>query len=209
MQFNSLQYLFFLPLVIFLYYLIPNRFRWILLLVGSYYFYMCWKVEYLLLIILSTSIDYFAGVLMGRKGTTKERIPYLILSLLFNFGLLFTFKYANFTLETINRFFYKFDMPQRVPYLNVLLPVGISFYTFQSLSYIIEVFFGKIKAEKHPGYFALYVAYFPQLVAGPIERFTRLTPQLKIKHVINYKNFSDGFRLVLYGFFHWWALKTH
>jgi alginate O-acetyltransferase complex protein AlgI len=201
MQFNSIQYLFFLPLIVLLYYLIPHRFRWILLLAGSYYFYMCWKVDYLVLIILSTSIDYLAGVLMGRKETTKQRLPYLILSLLFNFGLLFTFKYANFTFETLNRFFYKFDLPQRVPYLNVLLPVGISFYTFQSLSYIIEVFNGKVKAEKHPGYFALYVAYFPQLVAGPIERFTRLTPQLKIKHFINYKNFSDGFRLVLYGFF--------
>ena len=201
MLFNSIHYLFFLPIIVFLYFLIPHRFRWILLLAGSYYFYACWKPEYLVLIILSTGIDYLAGLKMGSLETRKQRLPYLILSLFFNLGLLFTFKYANFAFETLNRFFYKFDMPQRMAYLNVLLPVGISFYTFQSLSYSIDVYLGKASSEKHPGYFALYVSFFPQLVAGPIERFTRLSPQLKIKQILNYNNFANGFRLILYGLF--------
>lgn len=201
MQFNSIPFLFFLPLVVLIYYLIPSRFRWILLLLASYYFYMCWKVEYIGLIILSTLIDYFCGIKMGKIATQKKRLPFLIISLIVNLGLLFTFKYANFAFETINSAFYKFDMPQRVAYLNVLLPVGISFYTFQTLSYSIEVFYGKLKPEKHLGYFALYVAFFPQLVAGPIERYSRLGPQFKLKHIINYENFSSGFRLILYGLF--------
>jgi alginate O-acetyltransferase complex protein AlgI len=190
MQFNSIQFLIFLPLVVLIYYLIPQRFRWILLLLASYYFYMCWKAEYIFLILTSTVLDYGCGLKMGHLE-----------SLVVNLGLLFTFKYANFALETINRAFYKFDMTQRVEYLNVLLPVGISFYTFQTLSYSIEVFYGKIKPEKHLGYFALYVAFFPQLVAGPIERFDRLGPQFRIRQMFSYDNISNGLRLILYGLF--------
>ena len=171
------------------------------MLLASYYFYMCWKVEYIFLIIASTLIDYFCSLAMGRYTNQKKRLPYLILSLIVNLGLLFTFKYANFAFETLNHAFTAFNISYKFPHSKLLLPVGISFYTFQTLSYSIEVFQGKIKPEKHLGYFALYVAFFPQLVAGPIERYTRLAPQFRLKQILSYNNFAAGFRLVLYGLF--------
>lgn len=201
MQFNSLQYLIFLPTIILLYYILPQKLRWVLLLAGSYYFYMCWRVEYILLILASTGIDYFCGLKMEKLDNQKRKVPYLILSLIANLGLLFTFKYYNFAADTANSILYHFNIVKRFPELKVLLPVGISFYTFQTLSYTIEVFKGNAKAERHLGYFALYVAFFPQLVAGPIERFTRLSPQLKENHKLKYENLSNGFRLILFGLF--------
>ena len=201
MLFNTVQYLYFLPLVIILYYLLPYKFRWILLLAASYYFYMCWKVEYIFLIVASTLIDYIAGIQMEKQSTKKKRLPYLILSLLTNLGLLFTFKYFNFFSDSLNAIFQQFNLADEMPIIHVLLPVGISFYTFQTLSYSIDVFYGRQKAEHHLGYFALYVSFFPQLVAGPIERFSRLTPQLKAKHSFSYDNLSNGLRLILYGLF--------
>jgi len=201
MLFNSIDYLLFLPFTIIIYYLLPNRFRWILLLAGSYFFYGSWNPKYLILIIFSTCTVYLAGIIMNVQETSRQRLPYLIVALVINLGLLFTFKYANFAFDTLNRFFYKFDLPQRLPFLKILLPVGISFYTFQALGYAIDVYKGKTHAEKHPGYFALYISFFPQLVAGPIERYTNLSPQLKAKHLIRYDNFSNAFRLVLYGIF--------
>ena len=162
---------------------------------------MCWKVEYIFLIILSTLIDYFSGIQMAKLPTKKSRLPYLILSLCTNLGLLFAFKYFNFFSNSLNIVFSHVDLSNQIPSINVLLPVGISFYTFQTLSYSIDVFLGKQKAEKHLGYFALYVSFFPQLVAGPIERFSRLSPQLKEKHAFTYSNLANGLRLILYGFF--------
>ncbi len=201
MLFNSLEFVIFLPLVIILYFITPYRFRWILLLAASYYFYMCWRVEYIILIITSTLIDYMSGIMMSKIKEKRRRIKYLILSLLTNFGLLFSFKYYNFFADTSNLVFGYLNIYHHIPELKVLLPVGISFYTFQTLSYSIEVFQGKQEAEKHLGYFALYVAFFPQLVAGPIERFNRLAPQLKQKHDFSYDNLINGLRLILYGFF--------
>ncbi len=201
MLFNTIDFVFFLPIVIILYYALPHKYRWVLLLIASYYFYMCWKVEYIFLIIFSTLIDYFSGLQMGKKKDKKKRLPYLILSLLTNLGLLFTFKYFNFFSDSINFAFQKINLAYQIPLINVLLPVGISFYTFQTLSYSIDVYLGKQKAEKHLGYFALYVSFFPQLVAGPIERFSRLTPQLKAKHQFTYNNLANGLRLILYGLF--------
>ncbi len=201
MLFNSIQFVYFLPVVIVLYYLIPHKSRWVLLLVASYYFYMCWKVEYIFLILASTLIDYLSAIQMDKQPERRKRTPFLILSLASNLGLLFTFKYFNFFGGALNDLFQTYNMASSVPLLNVLLPVGISFYTFQTLSYSIEVYMGKQKAERHLGYFALYVAYFPQLVAGPIERFSRLAPQLKAKHTFSYKNLTNGLRLILYGLF--------
>lgn len=201
MLFNSYQFVYFLPVVVILYYLIPHRFRWIMLLGASYYFYMCWKVEYLGLIIVSTAIDYFAGRMMARHTDRRKRKKYLILSLITNLGLLFSFKYYNFTIDNLNLLFQKFNLMHEISAFHILLPVGISFYTFQTLSYTIDVYYGKQEAERHAGYFALYVSFFPQLVAGPIERFNRLTPQLKEIHHFSIENFSKGFRLILYGLF--------
>ncbi len=201
MLFNTIDFVLFLPLVIILYYMIPHKYRWVMLLAASYYFYMSWKVEYVFLIVFSTLIDYISGRQMDKLRDRKLRRMLLILSLISHLGLLFAFKYFNFVGSNVNLLFQKFNIFSEIPLMNVLLPVGISFYTFQTLSYSIDVYYGRQKAEKHFGYFALYVSFFPQLVAGPIERFSRLTPQLKEKHNFSYANLANGLRLILYGLF--------
>jgi len=201
MLFNTINFVIFLPIVVMLYYLIPHKYRWMMLLAASYYFYMSWKVEYVFLIVISTLIDYYSGIRMEKLPDKKARLPFLILSLSANLGLLFFFKYFNFFSENLNFAFQKFHILHQIPMMKFLLPVGISFYTFQTLSYSIDVYFGRQKAEHHLGYFALYVSFFPQLVAGPIERFSRLTPQLRAKHNFSYDNLANGLRLILYGLF--------
>ncbi len=201
MLFNTIEFAIFLPVVIIAYFLLPHKFRWIMLLAASYYFYMSWKVEYIFLIIISTVIDYIAGLSMERITSRRKRLPLLLLSLFTNLGLLFSFKYYNFATENLNALFQDFAIPMDIPVMNLLLPVGISFYTFQTLSYSIDVYYGRQKAERHLGYFALYVSFFPQLVAGPIERFSRLSPQLKARHQFSYQNLANGLRLILYGLF--------
>ena len=201
MLFNSFQFFIFFPVVIFLYFLIPHKYRWALLLLGSYYFYMCWKPEYIFLILLSTIIDYYTGLEMGKHSNKKKRKPFLIISLCSNLGLLFAFKYFNFFNESARTIFNSLNIFYNVPYFDVLLPVGISFYTFQTLSYSIDVYRGDKKPEKHFGIFALYVAFFPQLVAGPIERSTRLLPQFKQKFDFDYIRVKEGLLLMLWGFF--------
>ncbi|NLH53722.1 MAG: MBOAT family protein, partial [Bacteroidales bacterium] len=201
MAFNSLEFLIFLPVVVGLYYSLNPRYRWILLLAASYFFYMWWNPLYIILIITSTAIDYFAARAIEKTPLKKKKRKYLLLSLFTNLGLLFSFKYYGFFAGSMQRLLSLAGIEIHFPYLDILLPVGISFYTFQTLSYTIDVYKGKIKAEKHPGYFALYVTYFPQLVAGPIERFDRLSPQLKATFRPTYENFSNGFRLILFGLF--------
>ncbi|MEY3441763.1 MAG: hypothetical protein RLZZ519_44 [Bacteroidota bacterium] len=196
MLFNSVHFIWFLPLVITLYYLLPGKFRWILLLAASYTFYMFWRIEYAAIILGSTFIDFWAGRQMGKRETSRARLPFLLASLACNFGLLFTFKYAGFFGETLNSVFDAGIEP-----LHLLLPVGISFYTFQSVGYIIDVYRGKSKPEAHFGYFALFVAYWPQLVAGPIERYAHIGPQLHATQRLQYDNFANGFRLIVLGFF--------
>ncbi|GAB4286280.1 MAG: MBOAT family protein [Ignavibacteriaceae bacterium] len=162
---------------------------------------MCWRVEYIFLIIFSTLVDYFAGLKMGQLNEKNKRKKYLYLSLITNLGLLFTFKYFNFFTSSLNELFSQFNIFYNIPSFNVLLPVGISFYTFQTLSYTIEVYRGNQKPEKHLGIFALYVSFFPQLVAGPIERSQRLLPQFyKVNH-FSYKNATNGIKQILWGFF--------
>ncbi len=201
MLFNSLHYIIFFPIVVVLYFAIPYKYRWMLLLAASYYFYMCWKLEYIVLIMTSTLIDYFAGIKMGQTNEKKKRKKYLILSLISNFGLLGTFKYFNFFNESFRVLFNHLNIMYNVPALKVLLPVGISFYTFQTLSYSIDVYRGVKKPERNLGIFALYVAFFPQLVAGPIERSTRLLPQLFKKKEVSYQNFSLGMKQIIWGYF--------
>jgi D-alanyl-lipoteichoic acid acyltransferase DltB (MBOAT superfamily) len=138
---------------------------------------------------------------MEKHDTLKKRKPFLILSLVVNLGLLFTFKYLNFFTTSLNALFQATDLAVSISPLKVLLPVGISFYTFQTLSYSIDVYYGRQKAERHLGIFALYVSFFPQLVAGPIERFCRLAPQLKQKHIFRKDNLVAGLQLIIYGLF--------
>ena len=201
MLFNSLEFLLFFPAVVALYFATPRRFRWVLLLAASYYFYASWKAEYLLLIMASTLIDYGSALRIEAARTLRQRKAWLAVSLTANLGLLIAFKYFNFFNESVRAVFDRFDIFYGVPAFDVLLPVGISFYTFQTLSYSIDVYRGVQKAERHLGVFALYVSFFPQLVAGPIERSTRLLPQFFQHHGFSAERISSGLRLALWGFF--------
>ncbi len=201
MLFNSLHFLIFFPIVTAVYFSIPHKYRWILLLISSYYFYMSWKAEYVILIIISTLIDYIAGIIIYNSKTQRRKNLFLWLSLLSNLGLLFTFKYFNFFSDSLRTILQQFSIQLDPITLKVLLPVGISFYTFQTISYTIDVYRGEIKPQKHIGIFALYVSYFPQLVAGPIERAKNLLPQFFEKHYFDYKRVTDGLKLMLWGFF--------
>ena len=201
MLFNSIEFLIFFPIVVALYFLTPYRYRWPLLLAASYYFYMCWKPEYLVLIVVSTLIDYGVGLQLGKTREKGKRRRYLLLSLTTNLGLLFAFKYFNFFNDSARALFQHFNLFYGIPAFHVLLPVGISFYTFQTLSYTIDVYRGAQAPERHLGIFALYVAFFPQLVAGPIERSTRLLPQFYRRIDFDYERVTDGLKLMLWGFF--------
>ncbi|MEM1270711.1 MAG: MBOAT family protein, partial [Bacteroidota bacterium] len=205
MFFNSVEFLIFFPVVVGLYFATPHRFRWILLLAASYYFYMAWEPAYALLIAGSTVVDYFTARAMGSRATKRERRPFLWLSLAANLGLLGYFKYANFFAGSLNAL----RVLPEVPYHDFLLPVGISFYTFQTLSYTIDVYRGARDAERHFGIFALYVSFFPQLVAGPIERSTRLLPQFFEHYGFDYERVASGLRLMLWGFFKKVVIADH
>ena len=201
MLFNSLEFLVFFPVVVAVYFSLPFRFRWAWLLLASYVFYMAWNIPYVLLLILSTLVDYTAGRNMGPSAGAGRRKIFLWLSLLTNLGILAVFKYFNFFSASLTSLFKALGLTYIVPHLDVLLPLGISFYTFQTLSYTIDVYRGKMAPQKHLGVFALYVAFFPQLVAGPIERATHLLPQFLKKHDFDYPRACDGFQLMLWGFF--------
>ena len=201
MLFNSLQYIWFLPLVVAIHFMLPARRRWIFLLAASYYFYMCWKAEYIILILVSTMIDYLASLRMGQEPVKAKRRKYLILSLASNLGLLFAFKYFNFFSDSARAVLSQFNIFYDTPVLQVLLPVGISFYTFQTLSYTISVYRGSHPPERHLGIFALYVSFFPQLVAGPIERSENLLPQFARTHRFEYERVRRGLQLIVWGMF--------
>lgn len=201
MLFNSLEFLIFFPIVLAVFFSLPQRFRQVFLLAASYYFYMCWKAEYAVLILASTLVDYLAALQMGKTAEKSARKKYLILSLAANLGILFAFKYANFFNESLRAVLEQFNIFYGFPGFDWLLPVGISFYTFQSMSYTIDVYRGEKEPERRFTTFALYVAFFPQLVAGPIERSVRLLPQLDKSVRFDYGRFVSGLRLMLWGFF--------
>ena len=167
MLFNSFQFLFFFPVVAGVYYLIPHRYRWAFLLAGSYFFYMCWRVEYLGLILLSTAVDFYAGQKMAAIPERSGRRKYLYLSLLTNLGLLFAFKYYYFFASNTNYALEWLGFGFEFPLMDILLPVGISFYTFQTLSYTIDVYRGNQEPARHFGKFALFVSFFPSVGGGP------------------------------------------
>ena len=199
MLFNSLPFLIFFPCVFVLYYALPFRLRKYMLLIASYYFYMCWKPEFIVLILLSTLVDYFCGLGMVRYPERKKWL--LAVSLAMNLGLLFFFKYLNFFGETLTALCRAVSIPFSAPALSIILPVGISFYTFQTLSYTLDVYRGKLEPERDFVTFALFVSFFPQLVAGPIEKATDLLPQLKEEHPFTYENAAWGAKLMVWGFF--------
>ncbi len=199
MLFNSLSYAIFLPIIFILHWLLPHKYRWILLLIASYYFYMSWNAKYVFLIFFTTLISYVSSLLIEKYQDKKKLI--LFISIFICIGILIFFKYLNFFFEIINELLNIFNIHTNKIVLNILLPVGISFYTFQTLSYVIDVYRGNIKAEKHFGYYALFVSFFPQLVAGPIERPENLLPQLKKERTFDYDKAIYGLKLMAYGFF--------
>jgi len=202
MIFNSLEYIIFLPLVFILFYVFRHKFRVFILLAASYYFYISWNPAFIILILLSTLIDYGAGLSLEQTESKRSRRLILSLSVCANLGFLFFFKYFNFALENVNEILLAVKGSyEPIKAWDIILPVGISFYTFQTMSYTIDVYNRKTKAEKNFAYFALYVCFFPQLVAGPIERFNNLVPQLKEKADLVIQNISHGGRLILYGLF--------
>lgn len=201
MLFNSVSFLiYFFPLVTILYFVVPKKLRWLILLIASCIFYIVYIPIYILILFFMIIVDYFVGILIEISTGHKKKL-FLTISILSNIGLLGIFKYYNFYTGEVNRLFLLLGLPSQLPVLNLLLPIGLSFHTFQSLSYIIEVYKYRTRAEKNFGIFALYILFYPQLVAGPIERPQHLIPQLKADHKFNYTRLISGLRLMLWGLF--------
>ncbi len=198
MAFNSLTYLILLGVVIVLYYRLPQRFRWVLLLVASYIFYMAWKPALIVLIVFSTASNFLLARKIDQSRSRQQRKRLLLTSLFINFGLLFVFKYLVFFNNTF-RWLAGGHWP--IPAFDLILPMGISFYTFQAAAYTIDVYRGRIRAERHYGIFSLFITFFPQLVAGPIERSENLLPQFYERHKFSADNLLSGGKILLWGFF--------
>ncbi len=201
MLFNSLHFLVFFPIVVCVYFLLPQRVRWAFLLVSSYYFYMAWRPEYAILMFISTVLDFSAGYLLDKTDDPGRRKQILVACLTGNLGLLFYFKYFNFAASIVQDVSNAVGIPAHFAIAEVVLPVGISFYTFQSMSYTIDVYRKQQPAILHFGKFAAFVSFFPQLLAGPIERAAHLFPQFEVRHRIDMERMRDGLLLMAVGFF--------
>ncbi|MCG3173097.1 MAG: Peptidoglycan O-acetyltransferase [Myxococcota bacterium] len=201
MIFNSLHFLIFYPIVVVVFFLLPHRFRWVWLLAASCYFYMAWRPEYIILLLAPLLIDYWVAIWIEQTESQKRKLQLLLISLISNLGLLVYFKYLGFFNESVRSIATALGIEYTAPVLDILLPVGISFYTFQTLSYTIDVYRGQMKACRHLGIFGVFIAFFPQLVAGPIERATNLLPQFFPEQRFNLARAADGVKLMLWGFF--------
>ena len=201
MLFNSMQYAVFLPIVFAIYWALPHKYRWFLLLISSYYFYMSWNPKYVFLILMTTVISYLSAIALERWRGNAVRRAILAGSAVICLGTLFLFKYFNFFMSSFSKVCSAFSIHLHPVTLKLLLPVGISFYTFQTLSYVIDVYRGDIPAEHHFGKYATFISFFPQLVAGPIERASNLLPQILGEHTFDYDQASYGLKLMAWGFF--------
>ena len=204
MLFNSISFAIFLPIVFFLYWFITNKnlkLQNILLLVASYYFYACWDWRFMFLLMFSTFLDYYTGLKIEENKKQNLRKFWLWLSVGINLGFLGFFKYYNFFAESFAEMLQNFGLQVNPWTLKVILPVGISFYTFHGLSYVLDIYFKRIKAERNFVEYAVFVSFFPLLVAGPIERATHLLPQIKVKREFSYEKAVDGMRQILWGLF--------
>jgi D-alanyl-lipoteichoic acid acyltransferase DltB (MBOAT superfamily) len=204
MIFNSIEFAIFLPIVFFLYWFWANKnlkYQNILLLVSSYFFYACWDWRFLFLLIFSTFLDYYTGIKMCDAKKSNEKKFWFWLSISVNVGFLGVFKYYNFFSESFADLVSGFGLQINPWTLNVILPVGISFYTFHGLSYVIDIYKNRISAEKNLIDYSVFVSFFPLLVAGPIERATHLLPQIQKKRNFNYQMSVDGLRQILWGLF--------
>ena len=204
MLFNSISFLFFFPIVCIVYFMIPAnqlRLRNVMLLLASYYFYMNWEPTYALLLLTSTLITYLAALGIEYFRTVRYRKLCLVSSLVLNLSILFLFKYYNFLAQNVEALLCRGGLGIDIPEFQLLLPVGISFYTFQALGYSIDDYRGTTKAEHNFATYALFVSFFPQLVAGPIERSNNLLPQFKHKHTFDYNEAMIGLRMMVWGYF--------
>lgn len=204
MLFNSISFAIFLPIVFLLYWFVTNnnlKFQNILLLVSSYFFYSCWDWRFLFLLIFSTLLDYYTGIRMSEAKNTKNKKFWFWLSISVNLGFLGVFKYYNFFAESFAAGIANLGLYINPWTLKVILPVGISFYTFHGLSYVIDIYKDRIKAERNFIDYAVFVSFFPLLVAGPIERATHLLPQIQKKRTFDYAKAVDGLKQILWGLF--------
>lgn len=208
MSFNSVHFFIFFPLVTLVHFTLPRKLRWIWLLFSSYYFYMSWNPKYALLLAFSTIITYLSGLLIDSSNSIKDKKNskqlksfWLILSFIINLGILFLFKYFNFLSGILAKLGEIIGITITPPVFDILLPVGISFYTFQALSYTVDVYRGHIPCEKNLGKYALFVSFFPQLVAGPIEKSKNLLYQFNESYYFDYNRIKRGLIRMLWGFF--------
>lgn len=204
MLFNSLNFALFLPVVFVLYWFVVNKnlkFQNLLLLVSSYFFYAFWDWRFLFLLVFSTLLDYFTGLKMSQTQNQNTKNTWFWISIIVNLGFLGIFKYYNFFAESFASAISNFGLQVNPWTLKVILPVGISFYTFHGLSYVIDIYKDRIKAEKNFIDYSVFVSFFPLLVAGPIERATHLLPQIKKKRVFDYSKAIDGIHQIIWGLF--------
>ena len=201
MVFNSVAFLIFYPIVLFLYFALPKKLSWVMLLLASYYFYISWNVELIYLIVFTTLISWVSAMLIEHTQKQGVKKLFLVLTLVTCLGVLFFYKYFNFLSDSVVSALKAFGIGANPFRLDLILPVGISFYTFQTLSYVIDVYRGDVKTERNFFFYALYVSFFPQLVAGPIERPNNLIPQLHVRHRPTWENTRNGLRKMLIGFF--------
>ncbi len=209
MLFNSGTFLLFFPVVTLVYFLLPKKIRWVWLLVASYYFYMCWEPLYALLMLASTVVTYLSGLMIGHFQGHGQEQPAKVsfkklavaLSFVLNLGILCFFKYFDFLADNLCALLALVGIQLTRPSFSILLPVGISFYTFQALGYTVDVYRGKIEVERNFFRYALFVSFFPQLVAGPIERSGNLLRQLRTPTSVNYDRIRKGLMMMLWGYF--------
>lgn len=200
MLFNSFEFLIFILVVAPLYFALPQRVRWSWLLVTSCFFYMAFIPVYVLILFFTIIVDYWAGIWIEAAQGRRRKL-FLGMSLAANIGILAVFKYYGFLATNFTHFFGLVGLPWQLPAMQIILPIGLSFHTFQAMSYTIEVYRGHQKAERHFGIYALYVMFFPQLVAGPIERPQNLLHQFRETHRVDYHRLVAGLRLILFGLF--------
>ena len=208
MVFNSMTFLIFFPIVTLIYFVFPKRVRYVWLLVASYYFYMSWNAKYAILLLISTVTTYIGGLIVGcfkkanstDKADVKSKITLGVCAFI-NLGILFGFKYLDFALLIVGRILQLIHISVSIPAFDILLPVGISFYTFQAIGYLVDVYRGDIPAEKNFLKYALFVSFFPQLVAGPIERSSNLLSQIHIPTSFKIENARSGLLTMAYGLF--------
>ena len=204
MQFHSMDFLIFFPLTVFVYFIIPKKARYLFLLAASYYFYMCWNARYAFLLAASTLITYGCALLVHREESETKRKLWLALNCAANLSILFVFKYSNFAVTIINKLMSLTGGGTALKRLDLLLPVGISFYTFQALGYTFDVYQNRIEPERNLFRYALFVSFFPQLAAGPIGRAGSLLPQLhncEMIRAFDLDRIRHGVLLMLWGYF--------